>query len=314
MIVGEKMSTVLILLATYNGEKYINEMVDSIIAQDYKDWHLILSDDSSSDSTPQILEDYAQKYPEKITHYKSGKRFGNAQNHFMHLLEQHHNAPYIMFCDQDDVWHSNKVSKTLAKMKQIEKNVVPALVHTDLVVVDGNLNKIADSFCRHSKLDGNRLSLNHLLVQNVVTGCTLMINEELAKLSCTYPLPKEAIMHDWWIAMICSVFGESTFLDYQTIDYRQHGNNSVGAKNVTSPSYLLERLKSKAMKKSLRDAAIQAEAFLECFGDSIPQEKKAVISDFAETKDACIFKKDYIYLKHRIFKCGFIRVLAQFIG
>lgn len=308
------MSTVLILLATYNGEKYIKEMVDSIIKQDYTDWHLILSDDSSSDSTPEILDSYAEKYPEKITHYKSGIRFGNAQNHFMHLLDKHHDAPYIMFCDQDDVWHSDKVGKTLAKMKETETAGAPALVHTDLVVVDGALNKISDSFCKHSKLKGNRLELNHLLVQNVVTGCTLMMNRELAELSCSKPLPKEAMMHDWWVAIICSVFGKSAFLNYSTMDYRQHGNNTVGAKNVTSPSYLLERFKSKAMKKSLRDAALQAEAFLECFGESIPEDKKTVIEDFAKTKDSSIFKKDYIYIKHRIYKCGVIRVLAQFIG
>ncbi len=306
------MSNVLILLAAYNGQKYIGEMIDSIISQDYTDWHLILSDDSSSDSTFEILEDYANKYPEKITHYKSGERFGNAQNHFMHLLKQFNDAPYIMFCDQDDVWHSDKVSKTLAKMKEIETAEMPTLVHTDLVVVDGSLNKISNSFCKHSKLNGNRLSLNQLLVQNVVTGCTLMMNNKLAKLSCSCPFPKEAIMHDWWIALICSVFGKSAFLDLSTIDYRQHGNNSVGAKNVTSPTYLFERLKSKAMKKSLRDATLQAEAFIEGFGENIPEEKKAIILDFVKTKDASIIKKDYIYLKHRIFKCGIIRVLAQF--
>lgn len=309
------MSMVLILLTAYNGQKYVGEMIDSIISQDYNDWHLVLSDDSSSDATFSVLEEYASKHPDKITHYKSGKRFGNAQNHFMHLLEQYHDAPYIMFCDQDDVWHSDKVSKTLGKMQEIEKNCsIPAMVHTDLRVVDSDLNEISDSFCKHSKLDGNRLQLNQLLIQNVVTGCTLMINNALAKLCCRYELPKQALMHDWWIAIVGSVFGETAFLDMATIDYRQHGNNSVGAKNVTSPAYLLERLKTKSMKESIRDAKEQAEAFLNCFGDSIPSDKRTIISDFVKTKDASIFVKDYIYLKHRILKCGFIRVFAQFIG
>lgn len=308
------MSKVLVLLATYNGENFVREMIDSVLMQDYDDFHIILSDDGSSDETVTILEEYSQKYQEKITHYKSGHKFGNAQNHFMHLLENFHDAPYIMFCDQDDIWHSDKIRKTIEKMQEIEIDGKPALVHTDLVVVDGMLNKIADSFCAFSKLDGNRLALNQLLVQNVVTGCTLMINNALAQLSCRCPLPKEAQMHDWWIAIICSVFGRSAFLDYPTIDYRQHGSNSVGAKNVTSPSYLLTKLKSGSMKKSLRGAAGQAEAFLACFGDIIPSEKKEVISDFAKTKDAPFFKKDYIYVKHQLYKYGFIRVLAQFIG
>lgn len=290
-------------------------MIDSIVSQDYADWHLILSDDCSTDSTYSILENYANKYPEKITHHKSGKKFGNAQNHFMHLLEQYNDAPYIMFCDQDDIWHPDKISKTIAKMKEIEEDCsIPAMVHTDLRVVDADLNEISDSFCKHSKLNGNRLQLNQLLIQNVVTGCTMMMNNSLAKLCCQHKLPEQALMHDWWIALICSVFGKTAFLDLATIDYRQHGNNSVGAKNVTSPAYLLERLKTKSMKKSIRDSIEQAEAFLNCFGDSIPANEKLIISDFVKAKDASIFVRNHIYLKHRIFKCGCIRILAQFIG
>ncbi len=308
------MQTVLILLATYNGENYIREMIDSILAQDYTDWGLVLSDDGSKDSSAEILEEYAEKYPDKIIHYRSGKKFGNAQGHFMHLLKEHHNAPYIMFCDQDDVWHSDKISKTLAKMKETEEVGIPALVHTDLTVVDANLCEISDSFCKHSRLDGNRLETNQLLVQNVVTGCTMMINKELAELAVEKELPKEAIMHDGWIALICSVFGRAAFLNEATIDYRQHGDNSVGAKNVTSPSYLIERLKSKSMRKSLKNAANQARAFLDCFGDKIPADKSVVISDFAKTAECSIFKRDYIYIKHRLYKCGAIRIIAQFIG
>lgn len=309
------MTVVTILLATYNGQKYIEEQINSIIAQDFSDWKLILSDDGSSDSTAEILESYAEKMPEKIVHYKSGKRFGNAQNHFMHLLEQFHNTPYIMFCDQDDVWHPDKISKTFARMEEIEKDPsVPALVHTDLCVVDQSLNKLSDSFCRFSKLDGNRLGLGQLLVQNVVTGCTLMINRALAQLACESPLPKNALMHDWWIALICSVFGTSSFLNQPTIDYRQHSNNSVGAKNVTSPEYLFAKLKSGAMKRSLKNAALQAEAFIECYGEKIPQEKKKIISDFAKTKDLSIFRRNLVYLKHGLYKYGAIRILAQFLG
>ena len=305
------MATVLILLATYNGEKYINEMVDSILNQDYEDWALVLSD---TDKTPEILDEYAAKFPNKITHYRSGQRFGNAQKHFMHLLNTHRDAPYIMFCDQDDRWHSDKVSKTLEKMQEIEETDTPCLVHTDLVVVDGELNKISDSFCKLSKLDGNRLALNQLLVQNVVTGCTMMINKRLADLSCEKPLPEEALMHDGWIALICSVFGKSAFLDESTIDYRQHGNNSVGAKNVASLPYLIERFKSKAMKNSLKNAAIQAKAFADSFGENISEDKKVIIEDFAKTADCSVFKRNRIFIKHRLFKCGAVRIIAQFIG
>ena len=106
--------SVLILLATHNGESYIRPMIDSVLAQDHADLRIIVSDDNSTDGTPAILTEYANTHPDKITHYRSDKRFGSAQKHFMHLLEQFHDQPYIMFCDQDDVWHTDKVEKTLA--------------------------------------------------------------------------------------------------------------------------------------------------------------------------------------------------------
>lgn len=310
-----KNSKVLVLLATYNGEKYIREMIDSVVNQNFDDFHIIVSDDGSSDSTADILTEYAENNPQLVTHYKSGERFGNAQNHFMHLLKEFHNSDYIMFCDQDDFWHSDKIRKTIAKMQEIEtEKALPALVHTDLRVVDKNMSLIDSSFMNFSKLDGTRMNVNQILVQNVVTGCTMMINRALAEKAVNNIPASGMLMHDWWLALIASVFGQTGFVNAATIDYRQHGNNVVGAKNVTSPAYLLERLKSGSMKKSLNGAAEQAEVFLACFGDTVPQDKKAIIEDFAKTKGASLLKKDLVYLKHRLYKYGVIRVLAQFIG
>ena len=225
---------VYILLAAYNGCAYIREQIDSLLLQDHTAIKIILSDDGSSDDTLKILNEYAQKYPEKILHYRSGVRFGCAQKHFMHLLGVFQDAPYLMFCDQDDVWHTDKVRKTLAKMQKLENGeMVPTMVHTDLRVVDGDLKEISPSFWKHSNLDGSRLALNQLLVQNVVTGCTMMINRPLAQLACR-SVPQKVLMHDWWLALLASACGRTGFLTEQTIDYRQHGNNSVGAKDVRS--------------------------------------------------------------------------------
>ncbi len=305
---------VLILLATYNGENYVRQMIDSVLSQDYKNIQLVLSDDGSKDSTADILDSYAES-DSRVTHYRSGKRFGCAQNHFMHLLSQFSDAPYIMFCDQDDIWHSDKVRKTLDKMLNLETDSsTPTLVHTDLRVVDGNLCELSPSFCEHSNLDGTRLSLKDLLLQNVVTGCTVMINNALAKLAGEKDLPDTIMMHDWWLALIAAAFGNVGFLSEATIDYRQHGNNSVGAKDVRSVSYLLARLRSKRMRESLFDAARQAEAFLSCFEDRLNDEQKKVVAAFASTKDKSLLARDIIYLKYGLYKYGFVRIAAQFLG
>ena len=308
-------STVLVLLATYNGENYIRTMVDSVLAQDHPDIRVILSDDNSTDSSPSILEEYAARYPDRVTHYRSGLRFGCAQKHFMHLLANFHDAPYIMFCDQDDYWHPDKVRKTLETMKRVERERdVPALVHTDLRVVDRELREISPSFWAHSDLDGSRLALNQLLVQNVVTGCTMMINRALAELACR-DIPEDAmLMHDWWLALLASVSGQTGFLKEATIDYRQHGNNSVGAKNVRSASYLWQRLRSKKMRQSLADGARQAQAFLDCYGDLMTGEQRELTAAFASTRDAGLLRRDRTYLKYNLLKHGAVRVTAQLLG
>lgn len=307
------MADVLILLATYNGSKYICEMIDSIILQDYQDWHLILSDDGSTDTTVQILEKYAKKMPERITHYQSGMRFGNAQNHFMHLLKTFHDSSYIMFCDQDDVWHTDKISKTMVKMKQIELSGKPAMVHTDLRVVDGQLNLIDPSFMHFSKLRGDRLGLNHLLVQNVVTGCTMMINRELAELAVSRIPDQGIMMHDWWIALLASAVGSVGYVDDATIDYRQHGNNVVGAKNTRSLSYIMNKLKNNEIARVMDKSYRQAEKFDECYADLLSAEKRDIVLQYSDLKNKNFVIRRYVFVKYRYFKIGMSRVVAQMI-
>lgn len=310
------MEKVLILLAAYNGEKYISEMIESLLKQDYKNIQIVLSDDNSTDNTVNILEKYAAENPDRITHYRSGLRFGNAQTHFMHLLQCYHDAPYIMFCDQDDIWHQDKISKTLKLMKLIEKDSkLPALVHTDLNVVGKNLEPIHNSFCKYANINGHRLSFNHILVHNVVTGCTVMINQSLAQIACCKEIQTEAIMmHDWWLAILASACGNIGFLDEATIDYRQHGNNTVGAKNVRSFDFLWDWLKSRKMKKSMYRCVLQAKAFLESYEDILPEKHLIVLKAFVSTQNKSIITKDWIYCKYKICKYGFSRKAAQFLG
>lgn len=304
-----------ILVPTYNGGRYLSALLDSLLAQDHPNILITLSDDGSTDDTLCIVETYAKKDPRRIIHYQSGLRFGCAEKHFMHLLSRYYDTPYIMFCDQDDVWHPDKVSKTLAQMEKTELSAdIPTLVHTDLRVVDANLQQISPSFCLHSGIDGNRLALNQLLVQNVVTGCTVMINRALALLANSRPAPDTMRMHDWWLALLASACGNISFLNEATIDYRQHGSNSVGAKDVRSPAYLLKRLFSSPMRQGLRLAALQAQSFDALYGDRLSEQQRALIRAFASTADMGLLKRDRIYIRYRLLKSGFIRRVSQLMG
>lgn len=305
---------VYILLATYNGSAYIREQIDSLLMQDYAPIRIIVSDDGSSDGTEEIVDEYARQYPEIIRRYRSGIRFGCAQKHFMHLLTVFQDAPYIMFCDQDDVWHRDKVSRTLSAMQKLENGeAVPALVHTDLRVVDGELREIDSSFWHYSKLDGSRLALNQLLVQNVVTGCAMMINGQLAQIACRCA-SEEMLMHDWWLALLASVCGRTDCLQEATIDYRQHGKNSVGAKNVQSASYLHYRLTSASMRNALKENAKQASALMYNYRENMSGDQIKLISAFIRSQSESIFVRDYLYIKHGLLKYGTVRKAAQLLG
>lgn len=307
------MEEVLILLAAYNGKRYLPEMIESVLVQDYSGWRLILSDDGSTDGTPEILQEYARRYPEKISFHCSGYRLGNAQNHFMYLLEKFHDAPYIMFCDQDDVWHSDKISKTLAKMKEIEIADGPAMVHTDLRVVDQELKVIHPSFLERSALRGDRMLLNQLLVQNVVTGCTMMINRSLAELACTN-IPQEGIlMHDWWLALLASACGVSGFLNEATIEYRQHTGNSVGAKDARSLRYILSRLKTYDMAKNMRLTFGQAKEFHRCYARIMSKEQCELICSYAQLENRGGIARRWAYIRYGYWKCGLYRQIGQMI-
>ena len=283
------MSRVTILCAAYRGNDYAPALIDSILAQDCGEWQLVLSDDGGF--TEELLAGYAERYPDRIILHRSGLRFGSAQKHFCYLMQQYRNEEYLMFCDQDDVWHPDKVRKTLAAMQEAEQaaraenrseNAPPVLVHTDLRVVDGELTPLDESFMHYSRLDGSRLKLNELLIQNVVTGCTLMINRPLAALALDGVGTEGMLMHDWWIALCASAFGRSVFLPEATIDYRQHGGNQVGAKSPLNPSYVKSRLSGNAIRKSLDDTSAQAAAFLAVYGDRLDAEQKEMVETYAK--------------------------------
>ncbi len=312
------MKPITILLAAYKGNAFAGAMIDSILAQDCDTWKLVLSDDG--EDTAELLESYARRFPDRITHLRSGLRFGSAQKHFLYLLEQYKDSPYIMFCDQDDIWHPDKVRKTFELMQKTEaeeaaagRSGSPVLVHTDLRVVDGELKELAPSFTAYSSLDGNRLAFHELLMQNVVTGCTTMINQPLADMAVRAKDCPQMLMHDWWLALIAAAFGKAAYLPEATIDYRQHGKNTVGAKNPRSLRYIVSRIKGQNIRKSLDDTARQAEAFAALYGSELSAHQQELLAAYASLLSAGKLKRLMIYRKYHLWKQDPRRRIAQLI-
>lgn len=224
-----------ILLATYNGDKYIANQIDSIVSQSYGEWRLLIHDDGSSDQTIDIIKEYQRKYPAKIFFIDDGIKSLGAKDNFAHLMTLS-TSDYIMFCDQDDIWHHDKIALSLELITRKETIVgksAPVGIFTDLKIVGEDLRPIAESMWAHLNVSPKLAeSIKLLAIRNCIVGCTMMINRYALKLSL--PIPKEAVMHDWWIGLvILKNNGYLLSLEQPTALYRQHGSNAVGAKKFS---------------------------------------------------------------------------------
>lgn len=294
---------VAILLSTYNGEEFIREMLDSLQVQTYPNFTVFVRDDGSTDKIVRIIEEYTHIL--KIHLVDSTSNVG-AKRSFGLLLEYvltHSQIEYFMFADQDDVWLPNKVQITLEHMKRLSADFPdkPLLVHTDLIVVDGERQQISGSFWAYQNLAPQKDQLNRLLVQNVITGCTVMINRKLAVRSC--PIPDECVMHDWWIGLVASAFGTIYALDMPTIQYRQHQHNNVGAK-AYNISYIISRMKGKLLlDKQFR----QAQKFMELYGWELSDQVQRVVAEFIAIPKKNAISRIMTIIRNGIWKHGFVR-------
>lgn len=220
-------------------------------------------------------------------------------------LLKHSTAEYTMFADQDDVWHANKIAVTLDAMRKqedIHGKKTPLLVHTDLQICDKKLNVLHKSFIRFQALNPNLTQLRHLMIQNNVTGCTMMINKALKQL--LRPFPAEAICHDWYIALVAASFGKVFFLPEATVDYRQHDTNVFGAKGRRP-----QKMHHDVLRKRLTKTQRQAGAFAWQYADLLSKEQTDLLLAWAdcETESSYIKKLKQVVLKYRLRKNDLIR-------
>lgn len=299
-----------ILLATYNGECYIRQQLESILNQDYENWIVRACDDASTDHTYAILMEYKGRFPDKFIIEKNQTGFGSAKLNFKHLIAQS-SCDYVMCCDQDDIWLPNKISLTLQEMKRNEKDGIPVLVHTDLKVVDAKLNVLSDSFFAHSNYN-KKPQYKDLLIQNHVTGCTMMMNRALVDLVNLQEDYDDILMHDWLAAIVAAGLGKVAFVDCPTMLYRQHAVNSVGAKKY-GLALLISKLKNRSIKKSLVAATLQASQIAKTYQYRLDEQLYQLTHQYSQ-----IFKKNKIqriqfYFSNKVWKKGLPRQIWQLI-
>jgi rhamnosyltransferase len=272
------MKKVAVLLSTYNGENYLECQLNSLLNQNYSDIDIYIRDDGSSDNTIQVIRQFEDKY-ENLHFMTDSKNLGCASS-FLFLLENI-DADYYFFCDQDDVWHYNKIQVSLSVFEESDG---PHLSHCDLNIVDEKLNILNDSFYKHQALNPIiGFEKNRLLVQNYIVGCTICLNRKLRDLVVTSIRNNDVIdvaMHDWWVALIARFFGKITFIHKSLIDYRQHQSNVLGASNNSLSRYLssfisgtgVQRVRSFTSKVSL-----QASVFYLSYGEHLSDYEKCIV-------------------------------------
>ena len=275
---------VTVLMATYQGKKYLEQQLDSILAQTVP-VKLLISDDGSTDGTRKMLEDYAGWYPEQVTlHHRTEHADGAAGNFFWLMQEalKDEKTDYILFSDQDDVWENNKVRVMLHRMKELEESIgkqCPILLYSDMEVVDEELYEISPSFAAYTHQDPDRTDFANLLVENQITGGASMINRALLE-RCAKK-PEICCMHDWWMALVASCFGIIEFMPRALSKYRQHENNLLGAGEAGGFVELKNRLgRGREVAQNYRRMLNQGIAFGRCFWSEMDKAKRMTLRAF----------------------------------
>ena len=287
---AESSDHVEILLSTYNGAEHLETLLESIIGQDHNDVTLVVRDDGSSDATLAIIRNWQARYPDRIRFFE-GRLEGNvgAVGSFSRLL-QASRANYVMFADQDDVWLPDKVRVTLDAMKRREGMVAPdqpILVHTDLTLVDQDLRTLSASSWAYSGIvPGRGRTFSRIMVENIVWGCTSMLNRPLIELVGS--IPAGAVHHDWWIALVAAALGDVVSLRDSRILWRRHGLNVSDISNIQS-NFFVAVFNAKAAREKLdklfSENRIRVQLFVDRYGDRLKAQDLAAAKAFLHLPD-----------------------------
>ena len=212
-----------IAMATYNGEKYLKEQLESIYAQTYKNIEVIVTDDCSTDKTVEILKQYAASY--QLKYFVNEQNLGYVKN-FEKAISLC-SGDFIALSDQDDIWEKDKLEILLNK---IGSNL---LIHSDCSIIDNQSNMIKP-YWKEKNL--YHTDFRTLLFKNVVTGCTVLFNKDL--LNGALPFPEGIAYHDWWLALYAAKHDRITYTSKCLTQYRQHNEQNTGIRIGENVSYL----------------------------------------------------------------------------
>ncbi|MDX1382156.1 MAG: glycosyltransferase family 2 protein [Thermoanaerobaculia bacterium] len=273
--------TVHILLSTFDGERFLTPQLESLVAQDYPACVVHVRDDGSGDDTPRILDEFADRHPKVVVETGGGRR--GFVGSFLELLRLAPDGPghLYAFCDQDDVWRPDKISRAVAAIGAGE-TADTALYFARVEVVDADLQPLTLSPLPR------RPGFANAVVENVVTGCTAVLGRRLRELMLEAP-PESMLLHDWWAYLVGSAFGRLCYDPVPAVKHRQHGANvsqwegRAWKRAGQRAGLFARRFRSGEVGfSSLR----QAESFLEVYGDRLGGDERALVEELVALRSA----------------------------
>lgn len=282
---------VVIMMSTYNGEKYLKEQIDSILNQSHKNFQLIIRDDGSYDNTKLILHSYDDF---RIEIYE-GENVG-AKASFLELLKCSPESDYYAFSDQDDIWAPSKIEAAIEMLG--DKVNVPCLYFSNQTIIDQEGNTIKERLDKGFKTPG----IVDVLFNNDINGCTIVFNNQLMKLLRCKMFRQEAMMlryYDAYVAEIAAIYGEILYDDRSFMRFRRHGNNSTDGRTseeIRNSRSVMDYLKL-VKESQVRDISVWAKEILNLSAEEIDFETKKMLKSIAEY-DLSV-KNKYMLLKNK---------------
>ena len=258
-------SRIAVVLSTYNGEKYLAEQLESILAQEEADVELLIRDDGSHDSTVQLVRDFTSRHPNVRCIVGANK---GVTHSFLTALEKaNSDCEFFAFADQDDVWNPRKLANAVETLRGAADPSLPLLYCSKLELVDETLGHLAFT------PTWRNISFENALFQNVVCGCTIVMNGPARNLVLRSDVTRNILMHDWWCYLAVSAFGHIMYDHRSGIKYRQHGNNYVGSR-TSLVARIRRRCKHTLNGLHGRFPSEQNNLFLKLYGKKLPDEKR----------------------------------------
>ena len=288
--------SIAVLLASYNGGRYLPEQLDSILCQSHKNFTIYIFDDCSDNNPMDSLEKRYTSNP-RIKILVRKKRLGYAKNFLYGLREVQSNYDYYAFCDQDDIWNPDKLEIAITALQNFGNIDKPSLYfsRTEAVREDGKSHvTLSQNYKRPP-------SFANALVQNMGGGNTMVFNSEARTLINKHSLNMDIISHDWMMYLFVSAVGGGLYFDQRpTLKYRQHENNEVGANNA-GPTAILRRA-LKVRQGRYRIWITSNLAALDTLRDQITEENKVILETFQKARTSKHLYRVYYLIKSGVYR------------